>query len=421
LNSTLPTASGAKETFRQDVALIHIFAKDMNLVPRKIMCSLICQVQEQEGEGHRFKISVDEILRQIGYTSRDLRYFHDALRYLMSSRIEWNIFDVKGKSLVGASTFLASYQIVDGKILEFSFSDHLLERVKNPQIFATPDMQYIRPLSRVGGIALYQTCKRYINLGETPWHSVEMWRKQLDAMSPNYDDTRRFMEKVIRPAQEEISQVTDLDVSIDVKRENRRISLIRFLISPKAQQLLQIDATSDQVQSELFEILVNDFGISEDHARRFVVNYPEAYVRENIAVVHAAVQKGKVKNVSSFLFSALEKDYRKKETFVDRTRREEEARKAEIAVRSAAAQAVAKKEREVLENRIWAHVSECDEAMREDLFRRFVEANSIMFKFSERHRDGFVLEGKIENSPMVRAAITEFLVKDPVFCSGNGV
>jgi Arc/MetJ-type ribon-helix-helix transcriptional regulator len=361
---------------------------------------------------------VHEVCQDIGFTSRDLRYFHEALKYLMLSRIEWNIFnpmDPRGKNRVGASTFLASYEIIDGKILEYSFSDHLLERVMRPEIFGFFDMAVIRNFTRVAGLALYDTCKLFVHQGHTPWHPVELWRRLLDATNPNYDETRRFTEKVIRPAEQEVNQVSDIEVSMEVTREQRRIKLIRFVVTERKQMPMLMPPVENPLQKELYQVLANDFGLDGETALRFIMAHPEEYILGNIAVVHEAVNKGKVKNVSGFLVTALEKDYRKKETFADRARREMQEAEERKRRQQMETNEKTRLEAEMRAARVWNYVAGLSPREREGLFERFVSAKPFLFAYSRQHRESFIERGEIERSPMVKATLVEF-VGELLFC-----
>lgn len=406
-------AAQPPEVFKKDASLIHLYAPDMNLVPRKLMSCLIFHAKDQHGP--KFVCNVADVLEQIGYTSRDLHYFHEALKYLMSSRVEWNILDVKGRSLVGASTFISSYQIVNGRILEYAFSAHLLERIFNPEIFAVFDMAVIRSFNRVGGLALYETCKRFAAIGHTPWNRLEVWRKIFDATAPNYDTPWRLMDKIIRPAQDEVNQISDINVQFEVTREDRKIAQVRFLVSEKPQRELIIASQPDPASSEIYSILLNDFGISEPNAARYVTIYPEEYIRGNIAVVHEAVAGGKVKNVSGYLVRALEQDYRKKENFQDRQRRENAERAETAAKHKKRTEEVARAEREIRDTKVWQFVASMAPEVRGQLFDRLVREKPFMFRYSQAHRDNFAQRGVIENSPMIRGAMLDLVASLPEF------
>lgn len=400
----------ATAEFRKDTTFVHFCATDMNLVPRKLLSSLVSIAGTQKGP--RFKAPVAEILEQIGYGSRDMSNFKSALNYLMTSGIQWNLLE-DGKSVVGGSTLLASWQIVDGKVLEYSFSDHLLEKVLTPEVYGVYDHETLKKFTRVGGYALYDNCKRFINVQRTPWWSIELLRRILDAQSPNYDDTRRLMDKVVRPAIEEVNSVSDIEVTMVLgERINRRITQVQFKIEPKQQQTLALSVEQDPKRLELFWILSNDFGVAEEKAAAFVQNYSEDYIRDNISVVLEKQREGSVRNVAGLLVRALEKDFRKKETPEEQLKRRMAKERDAQAERLRVAQERELEQIRIRNEKAQALIAGLSEVERANLFDGFTQAHPHLFAYSGKQRDAFVATGVLDRSPMISGEILKFAAEN---------
>lgn len=412
----MPTAAELGDEVKKDVELIHSYANGLNLVPRKLMDALLLNARSQAGP--EFYAAVPTLLEQIGYTSRDMKCFVDALDCLLDTKIEWgylsSVDGVMSEERLGATTFIAGYEITNRKVLEFSFSPQLMRRIHSPTVYECLDMAVNRRFTRVGAYALYQNCKRFAKIGKTPWTSLQTWRGLLDATSPIYDTTFRFMEKVFKPAVDEVNSVSGMSLDMEVIREARKITQIRFAISMAQQQPLELPVEAPGIDaicsSEIYKILINDFGISGDVASRWVLQYPEEYIRGNIQVTMDSVESGVIKkNVSGFLVRAIEKDYRKKETILDRRQRDAQNLATSKREEIAADNEQRRKEREVVQGSVWSAVSKMPEDERRRIYTQFVAKYPYLFKFSKKHEDDFVTRGCVVDSPMVSNLLVDYL------------
>jgi hypothetical protein len=129
----------------------------------------------------------------------------------------------------------------------------------------------------------------------------------------------------------EINTNADIKVEAEVRREARRVSAVRFLVSDTHQLSLFRD-------DPLFERLV-DFGLTEKQARDALQTHESDYIGDNLAIVEGLLEAGRIKSsLAAATVDALKTDYRK--TPARREQRQNE-RTADAAAERAARQAAA--------------------------------------------------------------------------------
>ena len=236
---------------RKCVEAVHI-TNNITLVQRKLINGLLLnayyELPNQSITIHRIQVS--QLVDLIGYDSNDIARIKVLLKALTNTVIEWDIMNEAGKREWGVSALLASADIIDG-VCTYAYSPHLRAKLFNPQFYVLLDMDIVRRFQSGYALALYENCARYRRLGQTPSFPIEVVRSLLGARDPYYDDYRKLNERVLQPALREVNAVTDLALSIEVKREVRQVAEIRFLIGNNPQQCMQIGPPRDS--SEGFE------------------------------------------------------------------------------------------------------------------------------------------------------------------------
>ena len=343
---------------RKCVEAVHI-TNNVSLVQRKLINALLLnayyELPNLSITIHR--IPVRQLVELIGYDSHDIARIKDLLKALTSTVIEWDILNDAGKREWGVSALLASADFIDG-VCTYAYSPHLRVKLFNPQFYVLLDIDIVRRFHSCYALALYENCARFRKLGHTPSFPVEAIRALLGARDPYYADYRKLNERVILPALREVNAVTDLVLTIEVKREARRVAEIRFLIGDNPQQSMQIepprempvkpepappstasdsdtvaeanktpavdssgvDASLDASEPEkpvqerdrrlaepklILARLQNEFCLSAKVAARVCSEYPEAAIQDAMDYVLSRYNAGKVKDIGPYFLTAL--------------------------------------------------------------------------------------------------------------------
>jgi hypothetical protein len=419
----IPTSKSRTRQVRKCVEAVHI-TNSINLVQRKLINGLLLnayyELPNLSISTHR--IPVTQLVNLIGYDSKNIPYLRDLLKALTSTVIEWDIMNEAGKREWGVSALLASADIIDG-VCTYAYSPHLRAKLFNPQFYVLLDIDIVRRFQSGYALALYENCARYRRLGQTPSFPIDVVRSLLGARDPYYDDYRKLNERVIQPALREVNAVTDLTLTIEVKREARQVTEIRFLIGSNPQQAMQIEpsiemagrfepnthpsTSSDTVAPgkgmpviasnedagrgipepdkttqergrrpvELKPIparLQKEFCLSAQVAARVCSEHPEAAIQGAMDYVLSRYNAGKVKDIGPYFLVALKEGAAIRRNQQDQDR-EEEARTKQTARQKLEAKRLEKAQAEMKWNQsLWARFDALPEGERQAVLEAFL-------------------------------------------------
>jgi len=382
----IPTNKSRTRQVRKCVEAVHI-TNSINLVQRKLINALLLnayyELPNQSISTHR--IPVTQLVNLIGYDSKNIPYLRDLLKALTSTVIEWDIMNEAGKREWGVSALLASADIIDG-VCTYAYSPHLRAKLFNPQFYVLLDIDIVRRFQSGYALALYENCARYRRLGQTPSFPIDVVRSLLGARDPYYNDFRKLNERVIQPALREVNAVTDLTLTIEVKREARQVTEIRFLIGSNPQQVMQIEPsiemaarfepnTHASTSVELNPIparLQNEFCLSAQVAARVYSEHPEAAIQGAMDYVLSRYNAGKVKDIGPYFLVALKEGAAIRRTQQDQNR-EEEAKTKQTIKQKLEAKRLEKAQAEMKWNQsLWARFDALPEVERQAVLEAFL-------------------------------------------------
>lgn len=146
---------------------------------------------------------------------------------------EFNIIDRhKGRASGDdwrSSTVIASAEMVDGMV-RWQISEVMRERLVASKAALLLDMAINRDLRGKYSLALYENVGRYREHGMTDWLPVEVLRNLLSVPEGAYTRWAEFERNVLRKAEEEVNEKTDLYIVRETRKVNRGIGLIRYLV-----------------------------------------------------------------------------------------------------------------------------------------------------------------------------------------------
>ncbi len=419
-----PQRKARTRQVRKCVEAVHI-ANNINLVQRKLVNGLLLNAYyELPNQSISFhSIPVSQLVDMIGYDSKNISYLRDLLKALTSTVIEWDIMNEAGKREWGVSALLASADIIDG-VCTYAYSPHLRAKLFNPRFYVLLDIDIVRRFQSGYALALYENCARYRRLGQTPSFPIEVVRSLLGAKDPVYGEFKYLNQRVIQPALREINAVTDLALSIEVKREARQVTEIRFLIGNNPQQCIQIEPPRempDRVEpchdpsrsddtvalansllaiasngvnvgmgipavekstqegggrlvepNPILARLQNEFCLSAQVATRVCSEHPEAAIQGAMDYVRSRYNAGKVKDIGPYFLAALKEGAAIRRSELE-TNREVEAKARQTAREKREAQRREQAQAEMMRNQsLLAHFEALPEDGRQDVLEQFL-------------------------------------------------
>lgn len=296
-------APAAGDLLRKPVNTLAIVPKSTRItsLARKSYNVLLHEAQTQGLDRDVFRAPLDRIIKGVAFDSNDHALVKKHLRAMVSTTVEWQSPTSGEGTAWNVSGLLAHARLMKerGQVwVEWSYAINLKQELLEPTVFARLRLEIISQLRSHAGIALYEICTRYKDIGRTARQEWRWWRPVLSGQPENERTARLeyriFKRDTLKPAIAEVSAITDIEVELVEHRDGRFIGDIQFLVRPKrqaaptlAERPMPVDlslvtaAQSLGVDGDKVEDLVTEFGgevvrtALESLARRVATAYPE--------------------------------------------------------------------------------------------------------------------------------------------------
>ncbi len=208
---------------------------DLSLVQRKLANVLLYHAYPLLPIQDRYEIKLGYLCDLVGFNSNDWKPLKDALSGLSSVVIEWGVCEGDTTKIWGVFSMLADAQIdVRSGVCRYSYGALLREKLYNPEVYATINLDIQKQFGSKYALALYENCVRYRDVGSTGWMALEVFRQLIGcAEQPAYAEFRRLSEKIINPAVREVNETSDIEVTPEYKRQSRKVQSVRMKITDK--------------------------------------------------------------------------------------------------------------------------------------------------------------------------------------------
>lgn len=179
----------------------------------------------------------------------------------------------------------------------------------HPELYGRLNMLVQAKFKSSYGLALYENCIRYQDIGQTPWFEMSKFRKLMGVEESKYKIFRDFKSRVLNKAVAEVNAYSSIHIKPQLRKERRQPTAIQFLITTSKQSVGSEWITT--AIKPLPEVLKEQFGLSKRQITDALTHYAETYILEKIALIQASpsFQAGKINNLAKYLLSALEEDY----------------------------------------------------------------------------------------------------------------
>jgi hypothetical protein len=337
--------SNSNECVKKHVAAIHT-SGELSLLERKMANVLLLNAYDELLTKRAHTLPVKHLCAMLGWDdSNNTERLQEALRQLASTSIEFNMMK-DGKKSWRVMAMISFGHIEEG-ICTYSYTEYLAERLYNPEIYATINLGIQQLFEGSYALILYENCLRYKVVGTTGWMELDVFKKIMGATSSMYEEFKYLKRTVIDKPIEEINRVSDIQLAAEFKKQGRKTSEVRFMITESPQQALLKPVIEDDHaairESWLFKRLL-EHGIGQRLAILWILQ-DEARVREVVEYVEAKAHKKQVKGSTAGYIRTLYEN----EAVVGQTPFEENKQQVEQAKKAAAQQKAQEKRRLELE------------------------------------------------------------------------
>ena len=225
----------------------------------------------------------------------------------MATIVEFNIL-WKDKESWSGTTLLSSVEFEEWKCI-YSFSPVLRKKLYQPNIYAKLELSVMKLFSSKYSLALYELFIDYVKIWQTPIISLSDFKKLMGIEEFQYTEFKRLSLRVIKPALKEVNELISFVVSVEYKRENRKVVALKFYFKEiiKTKQ----DVQNDKVLKNyaLRDKLINEFWLSLRQAQNIIKFYPVPYIKESLEIIKHKISQKVVKNIPAYTIAVLKNDY----------------------------------------------------------------------------------------------------------------
>lgn len=262
---------------------------------RKSYNVLLHEAQEQGLEKVVFQAPLERIIRGVDFDSHDQALIKKHLRAMVSTTVEWQSPTTGEGSSWNVSGLLAHAKLskLRGQVwVEWSYAVNLKQELLEPTVFARLSLEIISQLRSHAGIALYEICSRYKDIGRTSRQAWAWWRPVLSGR-PETEKTARleyriFKRDTLKPAIAEVNAVTDLEIELVEHKAGRFIDELQFLIRRKPQANLPLRPPNEAVDLSLIS-RAQSLGIDDQRAEELADCYGMVALRSGLDALERRV------------------------------------------------------------------------------------------------------------------------------------
>jgi hypothetical protein len=329
--------SNSTERVKKHVAAIYT-SGELSLLERKMANVLLLNAYDELLTKRTHTLPVRHLCAMLGWDdSNNTERLLEALRTLNSTSIEFNMMN-DGKHSWHVMSMLAYGNIEQG-ICTYSYTEYLAERLYDPEIYAVINIGIQQRFEGSYALTLYENCLRYKIVGSTGWLDLDVFKNIMGANYAIYDEFKYLKRNVIDKPIEEINRVSDIRLVAEFKKQGRKISAVRFVITESPQQALLKpvieDAHAAIQESELYKKLL-EHGIGKRLAILWI-SQDEARVREVVDYVEIKANKKQVKRSTAGYIRTLyegeavvgKTPFEEKKAQEEQGKKDEEQRKAQ--------------------------------------------------------------------------------------------
>lgn len=239
-----------RNTIKHPTALLH-FRRQLTDFEQGILflCVHIIAKTERDADGFYYlnKSLVRAVMRQEG--NHDYTRINEAVDRVSETKLKLNFWkedrtfdDYEAPLIIGKATSKRRGTIA------FEVHPRLEKVIKDPRVFARLNIHFIAALADVNrGYAFYALFRDAVNRSGDPAtleETYDYWelRAYLGVNEDHYKDFKLFKRKVLKPLIDAVNDRTDLRLSYEPVKTGRKLTHLKFTVTPQAWQLQLFEA-----------------------------------------------------------------------------------------------------------------------------------------------------------------------------------
>ncbi len=319
----------------------------ISLLQRRAWNVLLANAYSELPNKDIHSVSMVELAAKLGFDSGNQEYLKEVLKSIVDCTVEWNLLNKDNKQVWGAASLLAFVEVENG-ICCYQFPHPLRQKLYNPRVYAKLNLRLQNRFKSQYALVLWEICFDYFDMdrdqGETSFIPLETFRELMGIEVDEYRTFKALNQTLIKPALQEINDLTDYYVEVEQKRLGRRVAELKFRISrvkhiPLQESLFPDIENLPPVAIELVQAQIDwkmalkiadeewDFVTPEKLSPPGTYTDFLTYIAEKIEMsLHGA----SVKNRPGFIVEAIRENYQDPEIQKQRQQRAEKLKEKQL-------------------------------------------------------------------------------------------
>lgn len=277
----------------------------LDLQERRIILTLASLIQPNDEDFRLHRIKVKDLADILGIQEKN---FYKKVKDVVT-RLQKKTLTVVSESGNDLNVqWLASSEYFSGEgYVELEFSKKLEPYLLKLQKEYTPfKLRNVLRLRSEYSMKMYELLKQYEKLHKRELSYADL-RYVLEIPESKYRQYGHFKDKVLKQAQTELKEKTDLCFTYDEIKRGRKV--VGFVFHIKKNTLLLRDVINqEELQDEPYGLLVR-FGIRPQTASQMTFAYSSKWITENVKYVVDTKAKEDIDNISGYIIKAIENNY----------------------------------------------------------------------------------------------------------------
>ena len=204
-------------------------------------------------EQNNFTITIGELKKAIGYTSKNNNSLKEALSELARTEVQWNIFGKDNNYEWGITHLLSECRIrTDSNHIYYEYSSFVRDKLKDPEMYAKINLLISKNFKSKHSLAIYCLALDYLfiknNYGEKNI-SLDEIKKYLGLTNKEYSTSGEFYKHVIKKSENEINKNSDMNIKIEPLR-TERLKIVGFKLKMSIKENFLDSYKQPEVQSQ---------------------------------------------------------------------------------------------------------------------------------------------------------------------------
>lgn len=210
--------------------------------------------------------------RSVVNTKSNSKYLQEIFKALAGTPVVWNYTRRDNKNAWGTAALIADAEIIDNKIIEYSFSEKMRRMLHRPNIYALIDLRVQGRITSKYTLALYEMavdiCRMIDRCGESIWYTLDEVYVILGVPKTSKYRKRfnNFKSQVLDKSITEVNEKTEytVDYKTEAKEGGKRITHIKFIVTFEGECILEKNSEDKpsfnniELPLELFELIPHD-------------------------------------------------------------------------------------------------------------------------------------------------------------------